>query len=162
MLITVPALLLGSDHDAPIHVAHEMGSFEMALAVGFLASAWRPGRARGMVVVVGCAVLLLLITAAVDLASGRTSFGDEAPHLLALTGWLLLWRLAALGPPAGDERALPMRASGLAREWLAMARDVHDGARPSASPSDATGPIAVHVDEPFGEPAVGRRRAASG
>lgn len=97
--LTVPALILGSDHDAPIHVAHEMGSFDMALAVGFLVAAWQPSRARGMHVVVGAAALLLLLTATIDLLSGRTSPADETPHLLAVAGWMLMYRIAALSSP---------------------------------------------------------------
>ena len=49
LVVTIPALLLGSDHDAPIHVAHELGAFDMALAVGFLAAALRPRARRGCV-----------------------------------------------------------------------------------------------------------------
>lgn len=103
--VTVPALLFG-DRGAPIHVSHEMGSFDMALAVGFLVAAWRPARAQGMRVLVGAVALFLVLTAAMDLATGRTSMTDEAPHLLAVAGWLLLRRLAALAPSSGDDRGL--------------------------------------------------------
>ena len=48
-----PALILGSDREAPLHVAHEMGAFDMAFAIGFLVVAWQPERARGMHVLVG-------------------------------------------------------------------------------------------------------------
>ena len=95
LAVTVPVLILGSDHDAPVHIAHEMGSFDLALAVGFLMAAWRPALARGMRTIVGAAALLLVITAAVDLAAGRTTIGDEAPHLLSVVGWLLLCRVPA-------------------------------------------------------------------
>jgi predicted anti-sigma-YlaC factor YlaD len=105
LAVTVPALLLGSDHDAPIHVAHEMGSFDMALAVGFLVAAWRPSRALGMRALVGAAALLLILTAAIDLLAGRTSAGDEAPHLIAVAGWLLLCRLSTLTPSSGEPQA---------------------------------------------------------
>jgi predicted anti-sigma-YlaC factor YlaD len=96
--ITVPSLLYGRDQRAPVHVAHEVGAFAMALAVGFLVAAWRPERARGMRAVVGAAAALLVVTAAADLLRGRTDFGDEAPHLLAVTGWLLLVYVAAATP----------------------------------------------------------------
>lgn len=107
--VTVPALVFGSDHDAPIHVAHEMGAFDLALAAGFLVAAWRPSRARGMSAIVGAAAFVLVLTAVIDLAAGRTSPGDEAPHLLAVAGWLLLRRLCAFTPaPVGDlELPLP-------------------------------------------------------
>jgi predicted anti-sigma-YlaC factor YlaD len=105
--VTLPALLFGSDHGSPMHVAHEMGSFDMALAMGFLVAAWRPARVAGMGVVVGAAALLLVVTALVDLGAGRTSAMDEAPHLLVVAGWLLLRRLQALAPSPAEERAAP-------------------------------------------------------
>jgi predicted anti-sigma-YlaC factor YlaD len=106
--LTVPQLILGSDHEAPIHVAHEMGSFDMALAVGFLFAAWQPVRARGMHVLVGAAALLLVITALIDVTSGRTTPADELPHLLAVVGWLLMYRVAVL-TPTGVEPAERLR-----------------------------------------------------
>jgi predicted anti-sigma-YlaC factor YlaD len=108
--LTVPALIFGQDHDAPIHVAHEMGSFDLALAVGFLLAAWRPSRARGMSTIVGVAALALILTAVIDLAAGRTSPGDEAPHLLAFAGWLLLRRLSAFTPDPIEELSTPVPA----------------------------------------------------
>jgi predicted anti-sigma-YlaC factor YlaD len=108
--LTVPALIFGNDHAAPIHIAHEMGSFDLALAVGFLVAAWRPSRARGMSAIVGVAALVLILTAVIDLAAGRTSPGDEAPHLLALAGWLLLRRISAFTPAPIEELDVPMPA----------------------------------------------------
>jgi predicted anti-sigma-YlaC factor YlaD len=96
--VTVPVLVFGTDHDAPMHVAHEMGSFDLAVAVGFLVAAWRPRHARGMRALVGAAAVLLLITAVIDLAAGRTTLLDEAPHLLTIAGWLLLELLVRLTP----------------------------------------------------------------
>jgi predicted anti-sigma-YlaC factor YlaD len=96
--ITAPLLLYGRDRAAPIHVAHEEGAFAMALAVGFLVAAWRPDRAKGMRAVVGATAALLVATAIADLVSGRTGIGDEAPHLLAVVGWLLIAYVAAATP----------------------------------------------------------------
>ena len=108
LAVTVPALILGSDHDAPLHVAHEMGSFDMALAVGFLVAAWRPVRAQGMRALVGVAALLLALTAVIDLVAGRTTPSDEAPHLIVVVGWLILARVAALTPTSGDDQGVPL------------------------------------------------------
>lgn len=94
LAVTLPMLILGTDGDAPVHVAHEMGSFDAALAVGFLVAAWRPASARGMCTLVGAAALLLVVTAVIDLVGGRTQWADEAPHLLAVVGWVLLRRVA--------------------------------------------------------------------
>ena len=110
--VAVPVLLFGRDHSAPVHVAHEIGAFGIALAAGFLVAAWQPGRALGMRPVVGAAAVLLAVTAVADLTSGLTSAGDEAPHLLAIAGWLLVRYLAATCPPALDTPAPPARLRG--------------------------------------------------
>jgi predicted anti-sigma-YlaC factor YlaD len=123
IVLTVPALIFGSDHDAPIHVAHEMGSFDLALAVGFLVAAWRPSRARGMSTIVGVAALALIVTAVIDLSLGRTSPGDEAPHLLAVAGWLLLLRLSAFTPDPIEELSTPAPRR-LARLLQASPREI--------------------------------------
>jgi len=94
LAVTVPQLLMGSDHLAPLHVAREMGAFDAALAVGFLLAAWHPENARGMHVLVGAVALLLVATACVDIATGHTTPAAEAPHLLAVAGWMLLRVLA--------------------------------------------------------------------
>lgn len=103
--VTIPTLILGQDHGAPVHMAHEMGSLDAAVAVGLLVAARRPARAMGMLTLVGTAALLLVATAAVDLATGHTALLDEAPHLLVVAGWLLLRRLANLAPPSLDRPA---------------------------------------------------------
>lgn len=96
LAITIPVLLLGHDREAPLHVSHEMGSWDAALALGLLFAARRPSRAEGMTALVGVGAVLLCITAVIDLAAGRTSISDEAPHLLCVAGWLLLYRLSVL------------------------------------------------------------------
>jgi len=94
LAVTLPQLVLGSDHLAPVHVAREMGAFDVALAVGFLLAAWHPQNARGMYLLVGAIALLLVVTASVDIAAGHTTPAAEAPHLLAVAGWMLLRVLA--------------------------------------------------------------------
>jgi predicted anti-sigma-YlaC factor YlaD len=124
--VRVPTLIFGTDRRSPIHVAHEMGSFDVALAVGFLVAAWRPARAHGMRTLVGAAALLLVATAVLDLVLGRTTASDEAPHLLAVAGWLLLHRLAELTPTGEEERALPFPV--LLRSWRRAPRTTKDEA----------------------------------
>jgi predicted anti-sigma-YlaC factor YlaD len=118
IVITIPALIFGTDHDAPIHVAHEMGSFDLAIAAGFLVAAWNPRRAKGMRALVGVAAVLLFVTAVIDLAAARTTLLDEAPHLLTIAGWLLLEVLARRAPEERELRGLtvsgrPTRAAVL-------------------------------------------------
>jgi len=119
LAVAVPVLILGHDREAPLHVAHEMGSWDAALAIGLLLAARRPSRAEGMSSLVGVIAALLVTTACVDLAQGRTSVTDEAPHLLSVLGWLLLHRLGTLhsldspDSPVSAVPQLPERGSGL-------------------------------------------------
>lgn len=103
LLLAVPVLLFGHDEQAPTHVAHEVGSFALAIAIGMLLAAWRPRLSAGMLPIIGIIAGLLLITAGSDLAFGRTQLSDEWPHLFDVAGFLLLWRLAKVTQdPSGD------------------------------------------------------------
>lgn len=96
LVISVPILLLGHDHTAPVHVAHEVGSFDAALGLGLLCAALRPRFAVGMTPLFGAITALLLVTATSDVVSGRTNVGDEIPHVSEVVGFLLLAYLAVL------------------------------------------------------------------
>jgi predicted anti-sigma-YlaC factor YlaD len=128
LAITVPLLILGHDHDAGVHAAHELGSFDLALAIAFAVGAIRPALSAGLAWPCGVAAAGLAGTAIVDLISGQTLGADEAQHLVAVLGAALLcWQarttgrrgteaagLAASGaeggiPPAA-ERLSPWRA----------------------------------------------------
>jgi predicted anti-sigma-YlaC factor YlaD len=100
MLLALPVLLLGRDAGAPVHIAREVGSFDFALAVGFLFVGWRPVRAYGMLPLVAALVACLGITTAVDLARGTATLLGESAHLLDLLGLAAVWELARTdGPP---------------------------------------------------------------
>ena len=154
VILAVPSLLFGSDHNAPIHVAHEMGAFDMALAVGLYLAAWQPRLAAGMRGLVGCVALLLALTAVVDLVSGQTTVGDELPHLLAVAGWLLLREASRAEDPFA-----PLDARLSLRTLLGDAR---------ARPALAEGSVELGRRAPVGSGEVGaqappeRRRAAGG
>ncbi len=138
--ITVPMLVLGQDHSAPGHVAHEMGSFDAALAVGFLIAAWRPGRAIGMRTLVGAAAVLLTLTAVIDLTRGTTDVLDEAPHLLALAGWLLVRHLAAVSAPTVED------PGSQALSWLRSQRGLRQTPSDSQPFSSEHPPTAARHD----------------
>jgi len=96
LAVSVPSLLLGHDGFAPEHVAHELGAFTVALAVGFAVAAYRPRLANGMVPIVGIVASLLVVTAWLDASFNNTTITSEWPHLLEVVGFLLLLRLAYL------------------------------------------------------------------
>ncbi len=98
LAFAVPTLLFGTDEGAPVHIAHEVGAWDLALAVGFLFAAWRPLRAVGMLPFVAALSAGLLLTAVIDIANGKTPALLELTHLLELVGALLLWRLTSPRP----------------------------------------------------------------
>jgi predicted anti-sigma-YlaC factor YlaD len=96
----VPSLLLGEDAGATVHVARELGSFDVALAVGLLVAAWQPARAWGLLPVAGALAFVMVVTAGLDLLEGSVSTLGEAHHLLDLAGVALLWAVAREVRPA--------------------------------------------------------------
>lgn len=100
LIVAVPALLFGVGAGAPTHLAHELGSWDLALAVGFLFAAWRPARAWGMLPLVAALVACLLATTGIDMAEGRAGLLRESTHALDLAGLGLLWALARGGRPS--------------------------------------------------------------
>jgi predicted anti-sigma-YlaC factor YlaD len=105
---SLPILLFAQDHDVTTHPAHELGSFNTALACGFLVVAWRPRAARGMRPLVGAVAALLVVTAVIDIASRHTTSSDEAPHLLVAVGYVLLLLISrSHDDPAGYQGMAP-------------------------------------------------------
>ncbi|HEV7861459.1 MAG TPA: hypothetical protein VGR20_02125 [Acidimicrobiia bacterium] len=104
MVLALPVLLLGRDAGAPVHIAREVGSFDFALAVGFLFVGWRPARAYGMLPLVAALVGCLGITTAVDLARGTATLLNESAHLLDLMGLASVWELARIDSPPRPHR----------------------------------------------------------
>ena len=100
LALAVPGLLFGSDEGAPLHVAHEVGAWDLALAVGFVYAAWRPLRALGLLPFAAALSAGLLLTAVIDVAHGRAVALTETTHLLELLGTALLYLLVAprVGP----------------------------------------------------------------
>jgi predicted anti-sigma-YlaC factor YlaD len=131
--ITVPLLILGHDHDAGVHAAHELGSFDLALAVAFAVGAIRPALSAGLAWPCGIAAVGLLGTAIADLVSGQTIGADEAQHLIAVIGGVLLFlqaRTATRGTaPDATARAVAGDRPAAARlDGTGSLRPGHDGA----------------------------------
>jgi predicted anti-sigma-YlaC factor YlaD len=111
LAITVPLLILGHDRDAGIHAAHELGSFDLALAIAFCVGAIRPALSAGLAWPCGIAAGGLVGTAVIDMIGGQTFGADEAQHLVALAGALLLiWQARTVPSPAtGPDAAATAR-----------------------------------------------------
>lgn len=95
LLIALPALILGSDPGASVHVARELGSWDIALSIGLLYAAWRPERAAGLLPFALALAATMVVTATLDVTTGHTSLLGETAHLLALVGLVLLAVLAS-------------------------------------------------------------------
>lgn len=94
LLIALPALVLGDSLGASVHIARELGSWDVALAVGLLYVAWRPERASGMLPFAGALAATMVVTALLDIFSGRKAPLGETHHLLEVVGLVLLVVLA--------------------------------------------------------------------
>lgn len=105
LVLAAPALLLGEDAGATVHVARELGSFDVALAVGLLVAAWQPARAWGLLPVAAALGLVMAGTAILDVVDGSASTLGEAHHLLDLAGVALLWLVARAARPAPGSRS---------------------------------------------------------
>jgi predicted anti-sigma-YlaC factor YlaD len=128
LAITVPLLILGHDHGAGTHAAHELGSFDLALAIAFAVGAIRPALSAGLAWPCGVAAVGLVSTAIADLMAGQTFGADEAQHLIAAAGAaLLFWQARTI-------------AAGTAGPALATA---WPGDLPSPAPTRAAGQPAV-------------------
>jgi predicted anti-sigma-YlaC factor YlaD len=92
--IAIPALVFGSDAGLPVHTARHIGSFEVALAVGFLFAAWRPSRIPGLFPVVAALVVCLVGSAVVDIVGGNTAALSEVQHVTDFAGLVVVWLLS--------------------------------------------------------------------
>jgi predicted anti-sigma-YlaC factor YlaD len=119
--IAAPMLFLGRDHDAGVHAAHELGSFNMALAIAFAVGAIRPRLSAGLAWPSGMAAGGLVITAIADLISGQAVGADEALHLVALAGAaVLVWQQRTIG--TGIAGPAIVTVDGPAEAWPETAR----------------------------------------
>ena len=112
LAITVPLLILGHDHDAGLHAAHELGAFDLALAIAFAVGAVRPALSAGLAWPCAIAAAALAGTAIADVIAGQAFGADEAQHLIAVAGAVLLcWQARTV-----SGRAEPVLAAGLPRQ----------------------------------------------
>jgi predicted anti-sigma-YlaC factor YlaD len=98
LVLAVPALLFGEDPGASIHVARELGSFDVAIAVGLLWAAWQPRRAAGLLPLAAALAGAMILTGLLDVLGDDAPVLGEAHHVLDLLGLGLLWALAHPGP----------------------------------------------------------------
>jgi predicted anti-sigma-YlaC factor YlaD len=94
-VLPLPAPLLAEEAGAPLHLARELGAFQVALAVGLLLVAWQPRRTVQLLPVLAVLSVCPAVIAALDVvAGGRTPASAEGHHLVQLAGLGLVWLLA--------------------------------------------------------------------
>src|SRR4029079_9290340 len=81
-LLAWSGALTGQDDMATGHVAHEVGAWNLALAVAFLMVATRPRAADALIAPVGVFVAVLAVVAASDAAAGDLALGRLLGHPL--------------------------------------------------------------------------------
>ena len=128
-LLAWSGALTGRDPMVTGHVAHEVGAWNLALAVAFLAAATRPRTAEALLAPVGVFVAVLAVSAVSDAVAGDLRGSRLAAHLLVAVGFGLLVPVARAYPP---QPVLPP-ADGT------VPRDRAPGPRP-------TGPVAAPVE----------------
>jgi predicted anti-sigma-YlaC factor YlaD len=94
LAVAVPALVLGDDAGTSVHAARHIGSFDLALAVGFLFAAWRPSRVAGLIPVVAALVACLVGTSVLDVLDGQAGAVTEFQHIIDVAGLAAVWLLA--------------------------------------------------------------------
>jgi predicted anti-sigma-YlaC factor YlaD len=171
--IAVP-MLLGHDREAGVHAAHELGSFNLALAIAFAVGAIRPRLSAGLAWPCAIAAGGLVTTAVIDLIGGQAIGADEAQHLVALAGAaLLVWQsrerdiesaapaiAGGEGPvvtPADRDEAAPVarldRAAG--HPWggdAARTTTPAVAAQAMSAPSDAAAAATAHPEAREADP----------
>jgi predicted anti-sigma-YlaC factor YlaD len=98
LVLAVPSLL-GDSRGVSIHAAHELGSWEVALAVGMLVAAWQPRRAAGMLPFAVALAGAMVITASFDIVTGHAPMAGESQHVLDVIGVGALWLLTRASLP---------------------------------------------------------------
>jgi predicted anti-sigma-YlaC factor YlaD len=96
--VAIPALVFGSDAGLPVHTARHIGSFDVALGVGFLYAAWKPSRIPGLLPVVAALVVCLVGSSLLDVAAGSTRALGEVQHVLDFVGLTVVWLLSRPAP----------------------------------------------------------------
>ena len=100
-----PALASGTGAmSAPVHMAHETGAWNLAVAAAFLAVATGPRLAAGALPILGTFTALLVPVTLADLGAGHVHADRAAAHLLLLAGVVLVGAVAWRG------RRRPVRA----------------------------------------------------
>jgi predicted anti-sigma-YlaC factor YlaD len=103
----LPALVLGDVKDTAMHSARHLGAFGVAYGVALIVVVIRPARARSILPVALVLAGAQVITAVVDLATGRIPLVGEAGHVPQVISVVLIWLLAVPSTRRSDVTTKP-------------------------------------------------------
>lgn len=106
LVLAVPALA-GDGRGASAHVARELGSWDVALAVGLLVAFWQPRRAAGLLPFALALAGATVLTATIDIVTGRAPLSSELLHAVDVVSVAALWLTARA--PSGFRSPMPTR-----------------------------------------------------
>jgi predicted anti-sigma-YlaC factor YlaD len=108
-LLAWSGALTGQDDMVSGHVAREVGAWNLALAVAFLAAATHPRTADALIAPVGVFVAVLSVSAISDAFAADLALGRLLGHLLVASGLGLLVTVGRVAPPqpGSPDRARP-------------------------------------------------------
>ena len=99
--------MLGDVKDTATHSARHLGAFGVAYGVALFVVVVRPARARSILPVALVLAAAQVITAIVDLATGRIPLVGEAGHVPQIISVVLIWLLAVPSTRRSRVRSKP-------------------------------------------------------
>ena len=112
LLVLIAALEIGLASPELLgrwHTGSELGTWSIAVGVGFLSVAMRPGRASALVPMLGWAGVLIAVVTTRHLLDGAARLSDEWPHGLVLAGVVVLVAISRLEQTADHPGPQPAR-----------------------------------------------------
>ena len=118
-----PALFSGSGAmSAPVHMAHESGAWNLAVAAAFLAVGTWPGLGAGALPFLGSFVVLLVPVTVADLLAGHVHVDRAVAHGLLVVGTLFVAVLAWRTSTWRTSTWRGSRSAGRGSAWRRTAR----------------------------------------
>jgi predicted anti-sigma-YlaC factor YlaD len=90
LLASLHAMVAGSAEPGSLHATHEVGAFDVALAVAVVIAGWRPALASGLLPLAAGASVFLILTSGLDIAHHHATFAGELGHGVVLIEAALL------------------------------------------------------------------------
>jgi len=134
LLASLHAMVAGSAEPGSLHATHEVGAFDVALAVAVVIAGWRPALANGLLPLAVGASVFLVFTSGLDIAHHHTTFAGELGHGVVLVEAALL----ALIRYASYRSGTPLEGGGVAWDTGGGPGRIRGGVSRGPRPAGAT------------------------